>query len=172
MFIVWFGVCFVCYAIRTVFNVMIYHKHPWLENKKIMRFIFLVMGILWYSWFSMCFSDPVRMSIPDWIRYAGFIFFLTGVFLFLFAHIKMRGRLIQEQNRGSLGKGPGDQGELPFSSAEAGAGPLGQMKDAHGLHGLVGHRIVVFGRGREAAQVGSPAHDHNVSDEKGEGGDL
>ena len=91
MFIVWFGVCFVCYAIRTVFNVMIYHKHPWLENKKIMRFIFLVMGILWYSWFSMCFSDPVRMSIPDWIRYAGFIFFLTGVFLFLFAHIKMRG---------------------------------------------------------------------------------
>ena len=91
MFFVWFGVCLVCYAIRTVFNVMIYHKHPWLENKKIMRFIFLVMGILWYSWFSMCFSDPVRMSIPDWIRYAGFIFFLTGVFLFLFAHIKMRG---------------------------------------------------------------------------------
>jgi len=91
MFFVWFGICFVCYAIRTVFNVMIYNKHPWAESKKIINFVFLVMGILWFSWFSMCFADPVGMSIPDWIRYAGFIFFLAGVFLFVFSHIKLRG---------------------------------------------------------------------------------
>ncbi|GAB6274434.1 MAG: hypothetical protein STSR0004_12970 [Peptococcaceae bacterium] len=31
------------------------------------------------------------MNIPDWIRYIGLLLFLTGVFLFIFSHIKLKG---------------------------------------------------------------------------------
>jgi protein-S-isoprenylcysteine O-methyltransferase Ste14 len=49
------------------------------------------MGILWFSWFQMCFSDPIKIDIPDWIRYIGLLLFLTGVFLFIFSHMKLGG---------------------------------------------------------------------------------
>jgi protein-S-isoprenylcysteine O-methyltransferase Ste14 len=91
MFFILFGTCFLCYTYRTVFNVLAYKKHPWAENKGIVTSVFIIMGILWFSWFNMCFTDLIKMNIPGWIRYLGFIFFLLGVFLFIFSHIKLRG---------------------------------------------------------------------------------
>ncbi len=97
MFFIWLGICFVCYMIRTVLNILNY-KNPIAENKKILNSIFIVMGILWFSWFQMCFSDPIKMNIPDWIRYIGLLLFLVGVFLFIFSHIKLKGF----ENKGKL----------------------------------------------------------------------
>lgn len=91
MYFVWFGICFIGYTIRTAFNVLAYKKHPWAENKKIVTLIFIAMGILWFAWFSMCFNDPIKMNIPVWIRYLGFISFLIGFFLFMISHRKMKG---------------------------------------------------------------------------------
>ena len=91
MYFIWFGICFIGYAIRTAFNVLAYRKHPWAENKKIVTLVFIVMGILWFSWFSMCFNDPVKMIIPVWLRYLGLLFFLIGFFLFVISHRKMKG---------------------------------------------------------------------------------
>ncbi|KPJ72807.1 hypothetical protein AMJ52_05060 [candidate division TA06 bacterium DG_78] len=90
-FIIWFGICFICYIIRTVFNILNYKKSPLAENKKIVTSVLIVMGILWFSWFQMCFSDPIKMNIPAWLRYIGFLLFLLGVFLFIFSHMKLRG---------------------------------------------------------------------------------
>jgi protein-S-isoprenylcysteine O-methyltransferase Ste14 len=53
------------------------------------------MGILWFSWFSMNFNDPLKVSLPLWLRVLGFLFFITGVSLFVFAHAGM-GRLKDE----------------------------------------------------------------------------
>lgn len=91
MFFIWFGISFVCYIIRTAFNVLNYKKSPLAENKKIVNLIFIVMGILWFSWFQMCFSDPIKMNLPGWIRYIGLLLFLIGVFLFVFSHRKLKG---------------------------------------------------------------------------------
>lgn len=91
MFFIWFSACFVFFTIRTVFNVLIYKKSPLAKNKILVTFIFIVMAILWFSWFQMCFTDLVRMSIPDWLRYLGLSFFLIGVFLFIFSHTKLKG---------------------------------------------------------------------------------
>ena len=82
MFFIWFGICFICYIVRTVFNVLTYKKSPLAENRKIVSLIFIVMGILWFSWFQMCFFDPIKMNTPQWIRYIGLLLFLIGVFLF------------------------------------------------------------------------------------------
>ena len=51
MFSIWLGICFVCYMVRTVFNVLNYKKSPIAENKKIVNSVFIVMGILWFPWF-------------------------------------------------------------------------------------------------------------------------
>ena len=67
VFLIWVGICFICYMLRTVFNVLKYKNSPLAENRKIVTAIFVVMGILWFSWFQMCFSDPIKMNIPDWI---------------------------------------------------------------------------------------------------------
>lgn len=91
MFFIWFGICFTCYMFRTGFNVLAFQKHRWAKDKKIVNSVFVAMGILWFSWFNMCFTDPVRINIPDWIRYLGLVFFLLGVFLFVFSHVKLRG---------------------------------------------------------------------------------
>ncbi len=91
VFFISFGICFVCYMIRTVFNILNYKKSSLAKNKKVVTSIYIVMGILWFSWGQMCFSDPIRMNIPNWIRYIGLFSFLTGVFLFVFSHLRLKG---------------------------------------------------------------------------------
>jgi len=91
LFYIAFGICFMCYGIRTIFNVLKYRRSPLAENKKVMIFIYIVMFVLWFSWGQMCFLDPVRINIPDWIRYIGFFLFLVGLFLFIFSHTQLKG---------------------------------------------------------------------------------
>jgi len=95
--LIWFGICFVCYMIRTVFNVLTYKRNPLAENRTIVNGIFIVMGILWFSWFQMCFLDPIKMNIPECIRHIGLLLFLIGVFLFVLSHIKLKGFGNKEQ---------------------------------------------------------------------------
>lgn len=90
-FLIWFGICFVCFVLRTAFNILKYRKSKWAENKNIFRGIFIVMFILWFSWFQMVFHDPVKMNIPLWARYIGLALFIIGVSLFILSHIKLKG---------------------------------------------------------------------------------
>jgi len=91
IYFIWFGICFVCYIIRTIFNVLKYKKSPLAENKRIVTSIFIAMGILWFSWFQMCFSDPIKINIHGWIRYIGLILFIIGVSLFILSNTKLGG---------------------------------------------------------------------------------
>ena len=91
VFFILAGICFICYILRTIFNVLKHKNSPLAENRKVVVSVFIVMGILWFSWFQMCFSDPIKIDIPDWIRYIGLLLFLTGVFLFIFSHMKLGG---------------------------------------------------------------------------------
>jgi protein-S-isoprenylcysteine O-methyltransferase Ste14 len=87
----WFGICFVCYIVRTVFNVFIYRRSPIAENRKILNFIFVIMGILWFSWHYMCFIDPIEFNIPPFFRYIGLLLFIIGISLFILSHTKLGG---------------------------------------------------------------------------------
>lgn len=88
---IWFGVCLVCYLIRTIFNVLHYKGSPWAESRKVLAVVYAVMFILWFSWFSMCFNDPIEMDIPEWIGYIGLGLFIIGFALFILSHGKMKG---------------------------------------------------------------------------------
>jgi protein-S-isoprenylcysteine O-methyltransferase Ste14 len=77
---------------------MAFKKNPLAENKTCIAFIYVVMAILWFSWFQMCFFDPVKIEVSVWIRSAGLLLFSAGIFLFIFSHIHLRGF----QDRGEL----------------------------------------------------------------------
>lgn len=90
-FLIWFALCFICYLFRTVFAFLNF-KHKQIVNKKsVITGIYIVMAILWFSWFQMCFVDPVKISLPLLLRYVGLLIFIAGIFLFIFSHIKLKG---------------------------------------------------------------------------------
>ena len=90
-FLIWFGICFTCYFYRTVFNILNYHNYKFVKSKFVFSSVFIVMFISWFSWGLMCFVDPVKISFPLWFRYIGLLLFITGIFLFIFSHIKLKG---------------------------------------------------------------------------------
>jgi protein-S-isoprenylcysteine O-methyltransferase Ste14 len=92
VFWIWAAICFVSFAIRTLYNYSNYIGNKTAAKKQVTVFIYVVMGVLWFSWFSMNFNDPVSTSLPLWLRLLGLLFFITGVSLFVFAHAGM-GRL-------------------------------------------------------------------------------
>ena len=92
IFYIFFGVCFICFAIRTCYHVLANRESELAENKRFMTMLFVMMFFLWFSWFWMSFNDPYRMNLPAWARYTGLIFFIIGVFLFIFSHLKISGQ--------------------------------------------------------------------------------
>lgn len=90
-YLFWFGICFACYIFRTVFNVLVYKGSPLAENRKIMTFIFVIMGVLWSSWHYMCFVDPIKINIRPFFRYIGLLLFIIGISLFILSHTKLGG---------------------------------------------------------------------------------
>ena len=91
LFLIWFSVCFICYLLRTIYNILSYRQKKNADSKKVLITIYIVMFILWFSWFQMCFVNPIKMSLPLWFRYIGLLCFTTGIFFFIFSHIKMKG---------------------------------------------------------------------------------
>jgi len=87
-----FAVCFLCFLARTVYNYLNFRKPDLVAKKYVTTVIYIVMGILWFAWFQMNFTDPVKVSLPLWFRLLGLAFFIIGVSLFLFAHAGL-GRL-------------------------------------------------------------------------------
>ena len=90
-FLIWFSVCFICCLLRTIYNILSYRQKKIADSKNVLTTIYVVMFILWFSWFQMCFADPIKMSLPLWFRYIGLLCFITGVFFFIFSHVKMKG---------------------------------------------------------------------------------
>ena len=92
IFYISFGVCFICFAIRTLYYVLVNKGSGLAENKKAITTLFAVMFFLWFFWFSMSFNDPYEMNLHSWARYIGLTFFIIGFFLFILSHVKIRGQ--------------------------------------------------------------------------------
>ena len=92
LFYIAFGVCFVCFAIRTSYYVLANRGSELTENRKFITTLFVVMFFLWFSWFFMSFNDPYEMNLPSWLRYTGLALFIIGFCLFLFSHRTIKGQ--------------------------------------------------------------------------------
>ena len=89
LFYIFFGVCFICYSIRTSYYVLANRGSKLAESKIFITILFIVMFILWFAWFYISFTDPFRMNLPSWARYIGLAFFIIGVSLFILSHMKI-----------------------------------------------------------------------------------
>jgi len=92
LFYIAFGVCFICFAIRTSYYVLANRGSRLTENRKFITMLFVTMFFLWLSWFWMSFNDPYEMALPLWARYTGLAFFIIGFCLFLFSHRTIKGQ--------------------------------------------------------------------------------
>jgi protein-S-isoprenylcysteine O-methyltransferase Ste14 len=92
IFCICFGVCFICYAIRSWYHVLANRGSELAENKRFINVLFVIMFFLWFSWFGMAAIDPYKLNPPSWARYTGLALFIIGVCLFILSHVKMRGQ--------------------------------------------------------------------------------
>jgi protein-S-isoprenylcysteine O-methyltransferase Ste14 len=85
------GLYLAALAIRTGYELL--KKAGRVNPKSTILFIFilLVMCLLWVSWFDMCPQDPMRLLLPDLIRWLGLAIFVTGLGLAVGALIQLRG---------------------------------------------------------------------------------
>ena len=90
LFYIAFGVCFVCFAIRTSYHILANKGNTLAENKKLTTVTLVVMALLWFSWFYISLSDPYKMSLPLWVRCAGLAVFIIGFCLFILSHTVFR----------------------------------------------------------------------------------
>lgn len=92
LFYVFFGLCFICFAFRTSYHVLVNRGSMIAENKRIGIALLVVMFLLWFSWFFINYTDPHIMNLPSWARYFGLTIFIIGVLLFVLSHLKIRGQ--------------------------------------------------------------------------------
>ena len=90
VFYVFFGVCFICFMIRTSYHVLENKGSELAENKTLFRVLLAMMFLLWFSWFGMTFNDPYELNLTSWARYAGLAMFVIGASLFIISHLKIR----------------------------------------------------------------------------------
>jgi len=55
IFYVFFGVCFICFVIRSSYYVLANRGNELAESKRFITILFAVMFILWFAWFFMSF---------------------------------------------------------------------------------------------------------------------
>jgi len=92
IFYLFFGACFICFAIRTSYYLLANGGSELAENKRFITILFVTMFFLWFAWFWMAFNDPYEMNLPYWTSYSGLAFFIIGFFFFIFSHVKIRGQ--------------------------------------------------------------------------------
>jgi protein-S-isoprenylcysteine O-methyltransferase Ste14 len=97
-----FFICLTSHFIRSLYEILKYKNKVSPANKFVFSLIFVNMCLLWMSWFIMCEFDPIKFTIPFWLRIIGFVLFIIGIFLFVYTIIKLKtmenykGELVQD----------------------------------------------------------------------------
>lgn len=97
LYFVKFGLCFVCYLMRTLYQILEYRKSRIAAHKSIPTIVGVVMFFQWFFWFSMTFSDPVRTALPTWLRYTGLALFVAGAILVILSHRHIGGYATEDR---------------------------------------------------------------------------
>ncbi len=61
------------------------------RNRAVFVFVFIMMCVLWAGWFAMCPKDPLKLGLPEPLRWFGFGIFVIGLALAFGALIQLRG---------------------------------------------------------------------------------
>jgi protein-S-isoprenylcysteine O-methyltransferase Ste14 len=81
----------VCLTTRTSYELLKKGGKVNLESRIPFTVVLIAMILLWVSWFGMCPLDPLPINVPNPVRIAGLILFLTGMVLAVGALAQLRG---------------------------------------------------------------------------------
>ena len=77
--------------IRTTYAVLESRGSELAQNKRLIRPLYVVMFLLWFSWFGMSFHDQYEIDLPNWARYIGLGIFVLGFSVFALSHLNIKG---------------------------------------------------------------------------------
>lgn len=90
-YIVALCICFVCFLTRTSYHILESKKSRIAAHRSMPLLIGINMGVLWSVWFFMNFTDPLRITLPLWLRIFGFALFIVGTIFMIVSHIHIPG---------------------------------------------------------------------------------
>ena len=88
-FIIFLIICFFCYIIRAIYEVLNYKNTKIAKNKFIFFIVANAMAGMWISWFNLSPNDPLRIESPVILKWIGFSLFLFGVLVFVIGIIQI-----------------------------------------------------------------------------------
>lgn len=90
-FFFYFWLFLTCLGLRVIYEILKKSGKIDPKSKPLFMAILLVMCLLWTSWFAMCPQDPMKMVIPELIRWLGLGVWAIGLILAVGALIQLRG---------------------------------------------------------------------------------
>ncbi len=91
MYLVFLGLYLIGLIIRTSYELLKKAGKADTKNALLFAVVFAAMCLMWASWFGMGSLDPLRLALPDPIRWIGLGTFIVGLGLALGALIQLRG---------------------------------------------------------------------------------
>jgi protein-S-isoprenylcysteine O-methyltransferase Ste14 len=85
------GIFLGCLGVRFVYEKLKKAGRISLDNKILFGFIFAAMCVLWVCWFGMGPLDPIKLSLPEIVRWGGFGLFAIGMIIALWGVFLLRG---------------------------------------------------------------------------------
>ena len=90
MFYYLLALCFACFALHSLIHWLEHEKSKLVEGKWPHRVISIAMFVGWATWFYLVASDPLALSIPDWLAYSGLGLALLGALFCVLAALGLK----------------------------------------------------------------------------------
>jgi protein-S-isoprenylcysteine O-methyltransferase Ste14 len=78
-------------VVRTIYELLKKAGRVDPGNKILFTIIFIDMCVMWVSWFAICPIDPLRLVLPETVRWIGLIMLGIGLVIAIGALIQLRG---------------------------------------------------------------------------------
>jgi protein-S-isoprenylcysteine O-methyltransferase Ste14 len=85
------GMHFAGLLIRVIYEKFKKKSRIDMNSKIVFAIVFVAMCLMWASWFSMCPEDPLKIALPNMVRWIGFGLFLIGLGLVIGAVVQLKG---------------------------------------------------------------------------------
>ena len=78
-------------AVRNIYELLKKAHRIAAGNRLAFAVVFVAMGVMWVSWFTLCPLDPYHLSLPESVRWVGLAMVIVGLGLSIGALVQLKG---------------------------------------------------------------------------------
>jgi protein-S-isoprenylcysteine O-methyltransferase Ste14 len=90
-YLVFLGLYLFSLAIRTSYELLKKARRVNPKNTMVFAVILVAMCLMWATWFAMCPLDPLRLALPEGVRWVGLGVLIVGLGLAIGALVQLKG---------------------------------------------------------------------------------